>query len=204
MNEITDIDKEFVSEIRQIINTARSNAMRSVDFCRVQMYWNIGKRIFEKEQQGKERADYGSYLIRNLSRQIMPEYGSGFSVRQLERSRQFYRLYPIASTLRTQLNWSQYKLLIAIPDKNKREYYELEAANEGWTGRQLERQINSLLYERLLMSNNKNDVLAMARRERIPESPLEIIKDPMYLEFLGLERKDAYYEKDMETARRST
>ena len=181
MNEITDIDKEFVSEIRQIINTARSNAMRSVDFCRVQMYWNIGKRIFEKEQQGKERADYGSYLIRNLSRQIMPEYGSGFSVRQLERSRQFYRLYPIASTLRTQLNWSQYKLLIAIPDKNKREYYELEAANEGWTGRQLERQINSLLYERLLMSNNKNDVLAMARRERIPESPLEIIKDPMYL-----------------------
>lgn len=200
MNEITDIDKEFVSEIRQIINTARSNAMRSVDFCRVQMYWNIGKRIFEKEQQGKERADYGSYLIRNLSRQIMPEYGSGFSVRQLERSRQFYRLYPIASTLRTQLNWSQYKLLIAIPDKDKREYYELEAANEGWTGRQLERQINSLLYERLLMSNNKNDVLAMARRERIPESPLEIIKDPMYLEFLGLERKDAYYEKDMETA----
>lgn len=200
MNEITDIDKEFVSEIRQIINTARSNAMRSVDFCRVQMYWNIGKHIFEKEQQGKERADYGSYLIRNLSRQIMPEYGSGFSVRQLERSRQFYRLYPIASTLRTQLNWSQYKLLIAIPDKNKREYYELEAANEGWTGRQLERQINSLLYERLLMSNNKNDVLAMARRERIPESPLEIIKDPMYLEFLGLERKDAYYEKDMETA----
>ena len=134
----------------------------------------------------------------------MPEYGSGFSVRQLERSRQFYRLYPIASTLRTQLNWSQYKLLIAIPDKNKREYYELEAANEGWTGRQLERQINSLLHERLLMSNNKNDVLAMARRERIPESPLEIIKDPMYLEFLGLERKDAYYEKDMETARRST
>ena len=66
----------------------------------------------------------------------MPEYGSGFSVRQLERSRQFYRLYPIASTLRTQLNWSQYKLLIAIPDKDKREYYELEAANEGWTGRQ--------------------------------------------------------------------
>lgn len=200
MNEMTDIDKEFVSEIRQIIDTARSNAVRSVDFCRVQMYWNIGKRIFEKEQQGKERADYGTYLIRNLSRQIMPEYGSGFSVRQLERSRQFYRLYPIASTLRTQLNWSQYKLLIAIPDKDKREYYELEAANEGWTGRQLERQINSLLYERLLMSNDKDAVLATARRERVPESPLELIKDPMYLEFLGLERKDAYYEKDLETA----
>lgn len=199
-NETTDIDKEFVCDIRQIIDTARSNAVRSVDFCRVQMYWSIGKRIFEQEQQGKERADYGTYLIRNLSKQIMPEYGSGFSIRQLERSRQFYRLYPIASTLRTQLSWSQYKLLIAIPDKDKREYYELEAANEGWTGRQLERQINSLLYERLLMSNDKEAVLAVARRERVPESPLEIIKDPMYLEFLGLERNNTYYEKDIETA----
>ena len=98
------------------------------------------------------------------------------------------------------MNWSQYKLLIAIPDKDKREYYELETVNEGWTKRQLERQINSLLYERLLMSNDKESVLAVARRERVPESPLEIIKDPMYLEFLGLERKDTYYEKDMETA----
>lgn len=104
----TVIDNEFVSDIRQIIDKARTNAVRSVDFCRVQMYWSIGKRIFEKEQQGKQRADYGAYLIRNLSAQIVPEYGSGFSVRQLERCRQFYRFYPIASTLRTQLNWSQY------------------------------------------------------------------------------------------------
>ena len=73
------------------------------------MYWHMGKRIFEEEQQGKDRADYGAYLIKNLAKQLEPEYGSGFSVRQLERSRQFYRLYPIASTLRTQLNWSQYK-----------------------------------------------------------------------------------------------
>jgi len=202
-NEITKTNEQFdsfVGEIRQIIDSARQNAVRSVDFCRVQMYWSIGKRIFEKEQQGKARADYGKYIIRNLAERIMPEYGSGFSVRQLERSRQFYRLYPIASTLRTQLNWSQYKLLISIDDKDKREYYELEAANEGWTGRQLERQINSLLYERLLLSNDKEAVLAVARGERQPESPTEIIKDPMYLEFLGLERKPAYYEKDMESA----
>lgn len=105
----------FINEIKGIINAARANAVRSVDFCRVQMYWSIGKCIFEKEQQGKERAEYGKYLIRNLAKGIEPEYGSGFSVRQLERSRQFYRLYPIASTLRTQLNWTQYKLLIAIP-----------------------------------------------------------------------------------------
>ena len=182
----------FIEEIKQIIDDSRSKALRSVDFCRVQMYWAIGKRISEKEQQGKERADYGKYIIRNLSKEIEPLYGSGFGVRQLERSRQFYRMYPIASTLRTQLSWSQYKLLITIPDPEKREYYELEAVNEGWTGRQLERQINSMLYERLLLSNDKEAVLAVARNERVPESPQEIIKDPMVLEFLGLERKSAY------------
>lgn len=198
--EIVENDKGFVAEIRQIIDESRQNAVRSVDFCRVQMYWNIGKRIFEKEQQGKQRANYGTYLIRNLSKQIMPEYGSGFSVRQLEMCRQFYRTYPNANTLCAQLNWSQYKLLIAIPDKDKREYYELEAVNEGWTKRQLERQINSLLYERLLMSNDKEAVLAVARGERQPERPTEIIKDPMFLEFLGLERRPAYYEKDLEAA----
>jgi len=96
-------------------------AVRSVDFCRVRMYWAIGQRIAEKEQQGKERAGYGTYLIKNLAKQLQPEYGSGFSVRQLEMCRQFYRIYPIANTLCSQLNWSQYKLLISIPDPDKRE-----------------------------------------------------------------------------------
>lgn len=192
--------KEFVDEIRGIIDQARNHAARSVDQARVVMYWNIGKRIFEKEQQGKERADYGAFLLETLSKNLAPVYGSGFSVRQLEICRKFYRTYPIANTLCSQLNWSQYKLLIAIPDKDKREYYQLEAVNEGWSKRQLERQINSMLYERLLMSNDKEKVLAVARKERTPESPLEIIKDPMVLEFLGLEKKPAYYEKDLESA----
>lgn len=164
------------------------------------MYWHIGKRIMEEEQQGKERADYGTYLIRKLAKTMEPEFGSGFGVRQLERCRQFYKLFPIASTLRTQLNWSQYKLLISISDSDKREYYELETVNNNWTGRELERQINSMLYERLLLSNDKESVLAVARKERIPENPTEIIKDPMVLEFLGLERKAQYYEKDLESA----
>lgn len=192
--------KEFVDEIRGIIDQARNHAARSIDNTRVLMYRNIGKRIFEKEQQGKDRADYGSFLLRTLSKNLAPAYGSGFSVRQLEMCRQFYRTYPIANTLCSQLNWSQYKLLIAIPDKDKREYYQLEAVNEGWSKRQLERQINSMLYERLLMSNDKESVLAVARKERTPESPLEIIKDPMVLEFLGLEKNPAYYEKDLEGA----
>lgn len=190
----------FVNDIKQIINTARTNAVRSVDFCRVQMYWTIGQRIVEKEQQGKERADYGTYLIKNLAKEIEPEFGSGFGERQLKFCRQFYNTYPIRNALRSQLNWSQYRMLIQIPDPDKREYNELEAVNEGWSGRQLERQINSMLYERLLMSNDKESVLAVARKERIPESPQEIIKDPMVLEFLGLERKASYYEKDLESA----
>ena len=110
MNEILKKEEAFLNDIRGIINSAQQNAVRSVDFCRVQMYWHMGKRIFEEEQQGKDRADYGAYLIKNLAQQLEPEYGSGFSVRQLERCRQFYRIYPIASTLRTQLNWSQYKM----------------------------------------------------------------------------------------------
>lgn len=199
MKEIQDING-FYQEVREIIASARQNAVRSVDFCRVQMYWQIGRRILEEEQKGKERADYGSYLLKNLAKKLEPEYGSGFSVRQLEMCRQFYRIYPIANTVCSQLNWSQYKLLISIPDEYKREYYQLEAVNNAWTKRELERQINSQLYERLLLSNDKESVLAVARKERIPQQPQEIIKDPMVLEFLGLERKAEYYEKDLEQA----
>ena len=196
----TESMQNLVGEIKQIINDARAHAIRSVDFCRVQMYWAIGQRIVEKEQQGKERADYGTYLIKRLAQEIEPEYGSGFGERQLKFCRQFYKTYPNGNALRSQLNWSQYRMLIQISDPDKREYYELEAVNEGWTGRQLERQINSMLYERLLFSNDKESVLAVARKERTPETPQEIIKDPMVLEFLGLERKASYYEKDLESA----
>lgn len=200
MNEIRSKEDVFLNDIKEIINSARQNAVRSVDFCRVQMYWHMGKRIFEEEQQGRDRADYGTYLIKNLAKQLEPEYGSGFSYRQLAFCRQFYRIYPIVNALRSQLNWTQYRMLIQIDNPDKRMYYELESVNNGWTARETERQINSQLYERLLLSNDKESVLAVARKERIPQSPLEIIKDPMYLEFLGLERKSAYYEKDLESA----
>lgn len=198
--ELQPVSRVFLGEIKKIIDASRRNAVRSVDFCRVQMYWHLGKRIFEEEQQGKERADYGTYLIKNLASELEPEYGSGFSYRQLAFCRQFYRLFPIVNALRSQLNWTQYRLLIQIDDPDKREYYELESVNNAWTARETERQINSMLYERLLLSNDKEAVLAVARKQRIPQMPQEIIKDPMMLEFLGLERKAAYYEKDLESA----
>ena len=155
MSEVTNMNKQFLRDIRGIIDAARAQAVRSVDFCRVQMYWHMGKRIFEEEQQGKDRADYGAYLIKNLAKQLEPEYGSGFSIRQLAFCRQFYRVYPIANALRSQLNWTQYRMLIQTDDPDKRMYYELESANNGWTARETERQINSQLYERLLLSRKR-------------------------------------------------
>lgn len=173
--------------------------MRSVDFCRVQMYWQIGRRIVEEEQGGQARAEYGKSLIKNLAKELEPEFGSGFGKRQLDYSKKFYLEFPIVHTLYAQLNWSQYKWLLDIADKDKREYYILETINNCWTARQMKRQINSMLYERLLLSNDKESVLAMARKERAPEAPQEIVKDPMVLEFLGLEKRAHYYESDLET-----
>ncbi len=194
------IRDEFISDVRNIITSARTAAIRSVDFHRVQMYWKLGERIVVEEQSGKERAEYGAQTLKNLSKIIKNEFGSGFSYRQLAFCRQFYIAYPIVNALRSQFNWSQYRLLIQIDNTDKRTYYEHEAITNSWNGRELERQINSGLYERLLLSNDKESVLAVARGERIPQSPTEIIKDPMVLEFLGLKPDATYYEKDLESA----
>jgi predicted nuclease of restriction endonuclease-like (RecB) superfamily len=194
------LTNKFLVDIKNIISQTRNEAIRSVDFCRVMMYWNLGERIIKEEQNGSKRAEYGTYLLQNLADKIEPEFGSGFSYRQLAFCRQFYQSYPIVNAVRSQLNWSQYRSLIQISDTDKREYYELEAIKNSWNSRELERQINSSLYERLLLSNDKKAVLAVARKERIPQNPMEIIKDPMMVEFLGLKKKASYYEKDFERA----
>ena len=192
------LKKELIQQIQSIIATAKDRAIRSVDTERVLMYWQIGKVILEEEQEGKERAGYGEFLIKSLSETLQPQFGSGFSIRQLERYRQFYRSFPITSALRTQFSWTHYKTLISIANQDKKEFYIAEAAKNTWTSRQLERQVNSQLFERLLLSNDVKDVLAVAREETFPSDAKEIIKDPMVLEFLGLKREAAYYEKDLE------
>ena len=121
-----ELSQDIIYEIKSLIAKAKEGAIRSVDHHRTVLYWHIGERIFNEEQQGKDRADYGNYLIKYLSEQLQPEFGSGFSARQLERYRQFYRTFPIASTLRTQLSWSHYKLLLPVEDEDKREYYIAE------------------------------------------------------------------------------
>ena len=191
---------DFILQVKKIITTAQSNAVRFVNSERVLMYWKIGEQIFIEEQNGKDRAQYGAYVTKHLSSELTQVFGSGFTVRQLEFCRQFYRTFPIANTLRSQLNWSQYKLLMRIKDIDKQTYYIEESCKNNWSARQLERQINSQLYERLLLSSNKEKVLAVAKGDIQPESPKEIIKDPMVLEFLGLKPQAEYYEKDLEQA----
>jgi len=139
-------------------------------------------------------------LIKYLSKQLQPQFGSGFSGRQLELFRQFYRTFPIANTVCSQLARSHYKLLIRLENEDKQNFYISETIKNHWTVRQLERQINSHLYNRLLASNDKESVMAVARGERQPSDAKEIIKDPMVLEFLGLKKNPSYYEKDLENA----
>ncbi|MDR2234600.1 MAG: PDDEXK nuclease domain-containing protein [Chryseobacterium sp.] len=194
------INESLISDIKSIIAQSKENAVRAVDHQRTLMYWHIGKRIFEEEQEGKNRADYGTYLIKYLSKQLQPEFGSGFSVRQINLYRQFYRTFPIVHALRAQLSWTQYKLLLSVDNEDKRQFYIAEAVKNNWTSRQLERQMYSSLYERLLLSNDKVSVLAVARNEKLPSDAKEIIKDPMVLEFLGLKRDSSYYEKDLESS----
>jgi len=194
------INQSVITDIKAIIAQSKDKAIRAVDHERTLMYWHIGKRIFEEEQEGKERADYGKYLTEYISKELEPEYGSGYSRRQIELFRQFYRTFPITNTLYSQLSWSQYKLLIRLDNEYKRGFYIAETVKNNWTVRQLERQIYSNLYERLLLSNDRKNVLAIARNEKQPSDAKEIIKDPMYLEFLGLKREASYYERDLENA----
>lgn len=194
------INTTLVNQIKAVIKEAQERAIRAVDHERTLMYWHIGKYIFEEEQQGKDRAEYGKHLIDFLAIQLEPEFGSGFGRRQLYLFVQFFKAFPIVNAVRSQLNWTQYRLLSRIEYTDKRAFYIAESIKNHWTSRQLERQINSLLYERLLMSNDKESVLAVANGEKQVSEAKEIIKDPMVLEFLGLKRESSYYEKDLEQA----
>lgn len=194
------INQSIIADIKAIIAQSKDNAIRAVDHQRTLMYWHIGKRIFEEEQEGKDRADYGKYLTQYVAQELEPEFGSSFSKRQIELFRQFFRTFPIANALHSQLSWTQYKLLIRLDIEEQRTFYIAETVKNNWSSRQLERQIYSNLYERLLMSNDKESVLAVAKSEKLPSDVKEIIKDPMFLEFLGLKREASYYEKDLENA----
>lgn len=159
------IRKDLIADIQGIIAQSRDRAIRSVDAERVLMYWHIGKVIFEEEQQGEDRAAYGAFLIQSLAEQLQPQFGSGFSKRHLHWYVQFYRAFPIVNALRTQFSWTHYKTLLGIENEKKREFYLAEAAKNNWSARQMERQVNSQLFERLLLSNDVAAVLFCQKRK---------------------------------------
>ena len=192
--------EQILFDIRRIIEEGRGRAARSINHERTMTYWCIGERIFIEEQGSKERADYGKYLLKNISKVLVNEFGDGFSRRQLELMRQFYLTFPIANAVSSQLTWTHYKTLIRIDNPDKRTFFIAEAVKNAWNVRQMERQIHSLLYERLLISQDKDTILAIAKGEQQPFNPSQIIKDPIILEFLGLKPEATYYESEIEQA----
>lgn len=165
----------------------------------VEAYWNIGKSIIE-EQGGNEKAEYGTGLLKELSKQMTQDFGKGFTVANLKNMRQFYLTFPNGYALRSELSWTHYRLLMRVENDKAREFYMQEAVKSQWSTRQLERQINSFFYERLLSSKNKEQVAAEIQTLEMAKNPEDVIRDPYVLEFLGLTPNDDFYESDLEQA----
>lgn len=183
-----------------IMDNARNAAYVSVNTEMVKAYWGIGREILEEEQQGKDRAEYGINLITNLSERLTEKYGKGFTETNLKYMRKFYSTFNKSHALRDELSWTHYRLLLKVEKDPAREYYMTEAIEENWSTRTLERQINSLYYERLLMSGKeyRQPVKDEAEGKKEPMVPQHLIKDPYVLEFLGLTSGKAFYESELE------
>ena len=170
------MNQSFYNEIKEILISARNKVYQTANFAMVEAYWNIGKSIIE-EQGGNEKAEYGKGLLKELSKQMTQDFGKGFTVANLKNMRQFYLTFP-----------------------NAREFYMQEAVKSQWSTRQLERQINSFFYERLLSSKNKEQVAEEIQTLEPAKKPEDVIRDPYVLEFLGLKSNDDFYESDLEQA----
>lgn len=192
-----------VGQIKSILYKARSNVVSQVNGELLKAYWNIGRIVCEYEQSTPERADYGKQIMKNLSKELTREFGKGFSVSNLQFMRRFYLTYSIQQTVSVKLGWSHYCELLTITDSDKRSFYEKEAINANWSVRELKRQIDSSLFERLILSrgeSNKEQVLALAMKGNDVAKPSDIIKDPYVFEFLGLPEDKPVMEKDLERA----
>lgn len=200
---MTELDKHnnennlLASQVAQIIREARQTAYRAVNFTMVLAYWNIGKLIVEDELHW-ERADYGKAVLRNLSQRLTKEFGKGFDESNLRYMRLFYKTFPICDTLRHELSWSHYRRLISVENSEARMWYMNEAADSVWSTRQLDRQISTLYYDRLLASQNKQVIIQEAEEKLKAIAPEDFIKDPYVLEFLNLKDYPDLRESDVE------
>ena len=192
-----------VHEIGDLLAAARSNVARQVNNELLSTYWNIGRIIAEYEQTVPERADYGKQTLKELSKALTNEFGKGFSVSNIQFMRRFFQTYQNQQTASVKLSWSHYCELLSISDPDKRSFYEKEAVNSNWSVRELKRQIDSSLFERLLLSRgdaNKEQVLALAENGIEIAEPADIIRDPYVFEFLGIPEDKPMMESDLERA----
>ena len=231
------ITRAFFDDIRELIRSARSTVARGVDIVQVHTNFEIGRRIVEQEQQGKDRAEYGQEIVKALAVRLAGEFGKGFSKSNLEYMRRFFLCYQervriaqsatgqlsgtakgtspteqfqIAQSLTGQsdqssarpfnLSWTHYVLLLTIENPDERSFYEIEAAEQNWTVRELKRQFDSSLYERLALSRDKKGIRKLAKEGQHIAKPEDLLKEPLVLEFLGLEEHHRYSESDLETA----
>mgnify|MGYP005795259489 FL=1 len=203
MGEQLTPNSSMILEIRELLETTRKNVAQQVNTQMLTTYWNIGRIIVEYEQQNQLRAEYGKQTLRELSKELTREFGKGFSVSNIQFMRRFYQSYSIQQTVSVKLSWSHYCELLSITDENKRSFYEKEAVNSGWSVRELKRQIDSSLYERLLLSSgdaNKEKVLSLAQKGIEISQPADIIRDPYVFEFLGVPEDKPMLESDLERA----
>lgn len=194
-----EINDSLYVEIKKLIEQARSSIARSVNWAMVITHWEIGRRIVEEEQSGQKRAIFGQFLIKNLSKKLTQEFGQGFEARELRKMRQFYIYFPIRDALRPELTWTHYRLLLRVEDSLIRSFYLTESIENSWSTRQLDRQISSAYYQRLISSQDKSLIQAEAETTNQSLKPTDFLKDPFVLEFLDIETSN-YLEKDLEDA----
>ncbi len=234
MNKMSNT--KFFSQIVDLLQSARSKVIQTVNQTMVFTYFEIGRMIVEEEQNGKNRAEYGKSLLRDLSKVLTSEFGKGFSVTNIQQMRNFYLVYQKQQTLSVKsengksetlsrisqkaisstvlktsekqnqqimldtfkLSWSHYLKLMRIDDENERQFYEIESLKNNWSVRELERQYDSALYTRLVLSRNKDKIKELSEKGLILEKPKDAIKDPYVLEFLGLPERNEYSESQLE------
>lgn len=228
--ELSKSDNQLFGKIAGLLKEAREFIVKNINQTIVLTYFEIGKLIVEEEQEGKEHAEYGKSVLKELSQKLTDEFGKGFSVRNLEQMRKFYVIYSKTQTVPAnsvpeirqtvsaklenekfsaamrkfespfKLSWSHYVQLIKIDNSEERNFYEIEAINSNWSTRELERQYDSSLYERLILSRDKEGIKELSKKGQLVTKPIDTIKEPYVLDFLGLEVKDKYTESDLETA----
>ena len=196
---------DFFNKVANLLKKARRSIVKTINKTMVYTYFEIGRMIVEEEQNGEERAKYGKQILKELSNRLNVEFGKGFSVDNLENMRKFYLKYSISETLSRkseipdfQLGWSHYLKLIRIDDDNERNFYEIEAKQNSWSLRELKRQCDSALYQRLVLSKEKKLVKELSKKGQLIEEPKDALKDPYILEFVGLPENKAYSETELE------